>query len=116
MRHGKQGVKGLPCLQLARLGPNGPSRVCLLCPGSSDVDLFRYGEGIIDLDAKIPLRWSFAGATERVRVRGVSTRGATVTFSYRLAGALRPIPVEPSEEKCHNDRACGRTHPCRSEA
>ena len=62
------------------------------------------------------LRWSFAGATERVRVRGVSTRGATVTFSYRLAGALRPIPVEPSEEKCHNDRACGRTHPCRSEA
>jgi hypothetical protein len=32
------------------------------------------------------------------------------------AGALRPIPVEPSEEKCHNDRACGRTHPCRSEA
>ena len=42
--------------------------------------------------------------------------GTAVTFSYRLAGALRPIPVEPSEEKCHNDRACGRTHPCRSEA
>ena len=41
--------------------------------------------------------------------------GATVTFPHRLAGALRPISVEPSEEKCHNDRACGRTHPCRSE-
>jgi hypothetical protein len=52
------------------------------------------------------LRWSFAGATERVRVRGVSTRGATVTFSYRSAGALRPIPVEPSEEKL----AEGPTH------
>jgi hypothetical protein len=33
-----------------------------------------------------------------------------------LKRALRPLPVEPSEEKCHNNRACGRTHPCRSEA
>src|ERR1700686_336289 len=63
------------------------------------------------------VRWSLAGtAMERARVRGVSTRGATVTFSHRLAGALRPLPAERSEEKCHNDRARGRTHPCRSEA
>jgi hypothetical protein len=56
--------------------------------------------------------WPFPGAaTERVRVRGT-----TVTFSHRLAGALRPLPEEPSEEKCHNDRACGRIHPCPSEA
>ena len=25
-----------------------------LCPGSSDVDLFRYGESVIDLNAEIP--------------------------------------------------------------
>jgi hypothetical protein len=63
------------------------------------------------------LRWSFAGAaTERVRVRGVLTRGTTITFSHRLATASRPLPAEPSEAKGHVDRACGRTHPCRSEA
>jgi hypothetical protein len=61
--------------------------------------------------------WPFAEATtERVRVRGVLPRGTTVTFSHRLAGALRPLPEEPSEEKCHNDRACGRIHPCPTEA
>jgi hypothetical protein len=25
-----------------------------LCPGRSDVNLFNYGQGIVDLDAKIP--------------------------------------------------------------
>ena len=61
--------------------------------------------------------WPFPGAaTERVRVRGVLARGTTVTFSDRLADALRPLPEEPSEEKCHNDRACGRIHPCPTEA
>jgi hypothetical protein len=28
-------------------------RECPLCPGTSDVDLFRYRDGIIHLDAKI---------------------------------------------------------------
>jgi hypothetical protein len=27
---------------------------CLLCLGNSDINLFRYGKGIIDLDAKVP--------------------------------------------------------------
>jgi hypothetical protein len=46
------------------------------------------------------LRGSFAAAgTERVRVRGFSTRETTVTFSHRLAGALRPISAEPSDEE-----------------
>ena len=39
---------------LARRGPNGSGRACLLCPGSSDVNLFRNGEGIIDLDTEVP--------------------------------------------------------------
>jgi K+-sensing histidine kinase KdpD len=44
------------------------------------------------------LSWSIAGAaTERVSVGGVSTRETTVTFLRRLAGALRPLPAEPSE-------------------
>src|SRR6202043_3141888 len=52
-------------------------------------------------------------AAERVKVRGVLT---TITFSQRLAAALRPLRAEPSQARCHNDRACGRTHPCRIEA
>ena len=28
-------------------------RACLLCPGISDVDLFRYREGIINLNAEV---------------------------------------------------------------
>jgi len=28
-------------------------RACPLCPGKSDVDLFRYGESVVDFDAKI---------------------------------------------------------------
>jgi hypothetical protein len=33
---------------------NGAGGVCLLCPGNSDINLFCYGNGIIDLDAKVP--------------------------------------------------------------
>jgi hypothetical protein len=29
-------------------------RASLLCPGTSDINLFRYGKGIIDFDAKVP--------------------------------------------------------------
>jgi len=29
-------------------------RRCLLRPANSDVHLFRYGKGIIDLDAEVP--------------------------------------------------------------
>ena len=32
---------------------NSMGRACLLCPGISDVDLFSYREGIIDLDAEV---------------------------------------------------------------
>jgi hypothetical protein len=38
---------------VARCGANGAGGACLLCPGSSDVNLFRYGKGIIDLDAEV---------------------------------------------------------------
>jgi hypothetical protein len=32
---------------------NGPGGACLLCPGIQ-INLFRYGKGIIDLYAKVP--------------------------------------------------------------
>ena len=32
----------------------GGAKPVRLCPCSSDVNLFRYGEGIIDFDAEIP--------------------------------------------------------------
>ena len=31
-------------------------RACPLCPGISDINLFRYCKGVIDLDAEIPNR------------------------------------------------------------
>jgi hypothetical protein len=31
-------------------------RACPLCPGISDINLFRYCQGVIDLDAEIPDR------------------------------------------------------------
>jgi hypothetical protein len=43
--------------QLAAYGAtrrNGTGGACLLCPGNSDINLFRYGKGIIDLNATVP--------------------------------------------------------------
>ena len=34
----------------------GTGRACLLCPGISDINLFRYCQGVIDLNAEIPDR------------------------------------------------------------
>jgi hypothetical protein len=39
---------------LARFCRGWTGRASLLCPGISDVDLFRYREGIIHLNAKVP--------------------------------------------------------------
>src|SRR5450631_4356630 len=39
---------------LAQRGSHGAGGACLLCPGSSDINLFRYGKGIINLDAEVP--------------------------------------------------------------
>jgi hypothetical protein len=39
---------------LTRLSANGSGGACLLCPGISDVNLFRYGKSIIDLNAEVP--------------------------------------------------------------
>ena len=41
------------CLQLAQTGGWMPGRACPLCPGTSDINSFRYCEGIIYFDAEI---------------------------------------------------------------
>ena len=46
----------------------GRGRTCPLCPGrpgASDVDLFRYRQGVIDLDAEIPDRAFDLGMPEQ---------------------------------------------------
>jgi hypothetical protein len=50
---------------LALPGANGSGGACLLCPGSSDVNLFCYGKGIIDLDAGAPDGTYDFGVTEQ---------------------------------------------------
>jgi hypothetical protein len=41
---------------MALSGGKGVGRACPLCPGISDIDLFRYCQGVIDFDAEIPDR------------------------------------------------------------
>jgi hypothetical protein len=41
---------------MIKLGHLKVGRACPLCPGISDVSLFRYFYGVIDLDAEIPDR------------------------------------------------------------
>ena len=53
-----------PCADALRIGANrrdwhedeaeGGAKPVQLCPCTSDVNLFSYGEGIIDFDAEIP--------------------------------------------------------------
>ena len=43
----------------------GTGRACLLCPGISDINLFRYCEGIIYLDAEISHRAFDLGMSEQ---------------------------------------------------
>ena len=44
---------------------SGVGRACPLCPGISDINLFHYCQGVIDLDAEIPDRAIDLGMTEQ---------------------------------------------------
>jgi hypothetical protein len=50
---------------LALTGGWRMGRACPLCPGISDINLFRYCQGVIDLDAEIPDRAFDLGMTEQ---------------------------------------------------
>jgi hypothetical protein len=43
-------------LDSTQTGGEKAGRACPLCPGISDVHLFRYRQGVIDLNAEIPDR------------------------------------------------------------
>jgi len=43
----------MECRLLAQTGCWKPGRACPLCPGISDINLFRYCQGIIYFDAEI---------------------------------------------------------------
>jgi hypothetical protein len=53
---------------------------------SSDVDLFRYGEGIIDLDAKIPDGAFDLGVTEQ-ELHGAPITGTSVDQCCRTVSS-----------------------------
>ena len=72
------------CRLLARRGQNGSGRACLLRPGSSDVNLFRNGEGVIDLDTEVPDSAFDLGVTEQ------ELHGSQITSTSVDQGCLGP--------------------------
>jgi hypothetical protein len=60
----------LRCRLLAQTGRKRAARACPLCPGISDINLFRYGQGVIDLNAEIPDRAFNLGMPEQKLVIG----------------------------------------------
>src|SRR5215813_8215540 len=52
-------------------------RACPLCPGYSDVDLFRYGKCVIDFDAEVPDRAFDLGVAQQ-QLYGSQVSGAAV--------------------------------------
>src|SRR6267154_5820752 len=50
---------------MAQTGGWRTGRACPLCPGISDINLFRYCQGVIDLDAEIPHRAFDLGVPEQ---------------------------------------------------
>lgn len=49
---------------VAQTGGLRPGRACPLYPGISDINLFRYCQGVIDFDAEIPDRAFDLGMSE----------------------------------------------------
>jgi hypothetical protein len=50
---------------MAQTGGWRRGRACPLCPGISDINLFRYCQGVIDLDAEISDRAFDLGMPEQ---------------------------------------------------
>jgi hypothetical protein len=50
---------------------------CLLCPRKSDVNLFRYGKSIVDLDAKVS-NGALDLPTSKQELHGTQLTGAPV--------------------------------------
>src|SRR5215510_4734789 len=71
-------------------------RACPLCPSTSDVNLFRYCDRIVDLDAKIAHRTLDLSVTEQ-ELDGPQVAGAPVDLR-RLRPSQRMRPEQPRIE------------------
>ena len=65
-------------------------RACLLCPGISDINLFRYCQGVIDLDTKIPDCAFNLGMPEQELDSPQVTRPPIDQGSFCAAQRMRP--------------------------
>jgi hypothetical protein len=75
---------------MAQLGRGGRGRAIPLCPGSSDVDLFGYGESVVDLNAEIPDGALDLGMSQRV---GFILRISFLIENQRLAAHRSVLAV-----------------------
>ena len=64
-RYGQSDLLRCMSQQLAQSGGWRRGRASPLCPGSSDINLFRYCQGVIDLDAEISDRAFDLGMPEQ---------------------------------------------------
>jgi hypothetical protein len=62
---------------MAHFGTKRSGGARLLCPRNSDVNLFRYGQSIVDLDAKVP-NGAFDLCMSKQELHGAQITGAPV--------------------------------------
>ena len=77
-------------LFLAQAARFGSGRACRLCPGNSDIDLFCYREGVINLDTEIAYRALDLGVAEQ-KLHGAEISGALVN-QRRFGASERVVP------------------------
>jgi hypothetical protein len=68
-----------------------------VCPGESDVNLLRYGKGVIDLDTEVPDR-AFLGALVTVGLPYAHAREFYEVTSHLDVGQL-VIAVDPPKDR-----------------
>ena len=80
------GLAGAPTpSRMAQTGGQRTGRACPLCPGISDINLFRYCQGVIDLDAEILDRAFDLGMTEQKLDSPEIARPAVDQGSFRAS-------------------------------
>src|SRR5271165_6908210 len=79
------------CRLMARTGPLWTGRAGPLCPGKSDVNLFRYGKCIIDLDTEIPGGAFDFGVAEQ-KLNGAEISSAAVDQGWALVRRSECVP------------------------
>src|ERR1700693_3693353 len=96
------------CLFMARNCRSWLGRACPLCPSNSDINLFCYGQGIIDLDAEVSDGAFDLGVSEQ-KLHGSQVAGALVDqrclCSSEGVGA-KEMWLQPDAGNPLGDKAC----------